>query len=188
MRRRSAGNGSFFDVLGPFPIPRTDGRIERPGAAWWRDEVVSYWEGIASAIGCYLFCLQDGNTIMPWYVGMTVNRSGCQGEVFTDHKLLIYNDCIGRRRGAPSLFLFPLVLNEDNDNYRFSKAFKSARPVIAWLEKALMGIAYARNPSIRNVRDMTRLRSVTLRGIMGPPKKGRPHADVALARRALLGR
>jgi hypothetical protein len=135
-----------------------------------------------------MFCLQDGRTIRPWYVGMTVNRSGFQAEVFTDHKLEIYNDCIGRRRGVPSLFLFPLVLNADDDRYRFSKAYVSGAPVILWLEKSLMGLAYAQNPEIRNVRDMTRLRSVTLRGIMGAAKQGRPHADVALARRALLGR
>jgi hypothetical protein len=135
-----------------------------------------------------MFCLEDGETIKPWYVGMTVNQNGFRDEVFTDHKLRIYNDCIGRRRGRPSLFLFPLVLNADNDRYRFSRAYVSAGPVIAWLEKTLMGLAYARNPEIRNVKDMRRLRTVTVRGIMGPPKQGRPHADVALARRALLGR
>jgi len=188
MPENKSREANFFDVFGAFPVPRRDGEICRPGAAWWRDEVDSWWPGIASAIGCYMFCLEDGETIKPWYVGMTVNRKGFQDEVFTDQKLAIYNGCIAERRGRPSLFLFPLVLNADNDRYRFSKAHKSAAPVISWLEKALMGLAYAQNPAIRNVKDMTRLRTVTLRGIMGAPRAGRPHAEVTVARRALLGR
>lgn len=183
---------NFLDVFGSFPVPRSEGRISRPGAAWWRDEVDAWWPdvspGVSSAIGCYMFCLEDGGTIKPWYIGMTVNRKGFRDEVFTDHKLGIYNRCLAQRRGRPSLFLFPLVINADDEGYRFSRASSSAAPTIAWLEKALMGLAYAQNPAIRNVKDMTRLRTVTLRGIMGTPRTGRPHADVALARRALLGR
>ena len=179
----------YFDVYGPFEIPRSEGEIRRPGRKWWREQNDSYDMGeLSGAAGCYLFCLQSGTRFRPWYVGMTIAEAGFEGEVFTDHKLAIYNECVADRRGRPVLFLFPLVVNADYDEYRFSRARSSKKTVIGWLEKTLMGMAYAQNPEISNVRDMTRLKTVTVRGIMGKRAPGRRHDDVRRARPALFGR
>jgi len=58
----------FFDVYGPFAIGRDQGQIVRGQGALWED-VETADEGLSSAIGCYMFCLQHGDNLMPWHVG-----------------------------------------------------------------------------------------------------------------------
>lgn len=74
------------------------------------------------AIGCYVFCMKYGGKIRPWYVGMTVAKAGFRGEIFQQHKLEIYNECLDGRRGTPVMFLFSLMTSEGN---AFSKAVSS---------------------------------------------------------------
>jgi hypothetical protein len=48
-----------------------------------------------------------------------------------------------------------------------------------------LGAALDRNADLLNLRDTKLLRSVTVRGVLGEKAKGRPHAEVLYARRAL---
>ena len=65
----------FFDVYGPFEIDREDGRIHRAGQSMW-DEAEEIEPGLSRAWGCYMFCLQNGQNIVPWYVGKTCAAGG----------------------------------------------------------------------------------------------------------------
>lgn len=178
--------GFFFDVYGSFEIGRINGRVTGAQRELWR-EMDDCEEGLKTSIGCYMFCLANGESTRPWYVGKTVASGGFQAEAFTPHKLEIYNCCLEENRGRPRLFLFPLLTSDDDERSRFSANRSSGSNVIDWLEKTLMGMALHRNPGLWNIKDLTLPRSVTVRGLLGSKRKGRPYADVAEARRALFG-
>lgn len=171
----------FFDVYGPFEIPRDEGACAKPQTAFW-EEVEDYDEGLSGANGCYMFCLRNGVNYVPWYVGMTVSQRGFKGEIFQPHKLQTYDDVMSGRRGIPFMFLFPLMTDGE---MRFSRSLVEARSPVEWLEKTLMGMAYAKNEEISNVRDMGFVRNVEVRGLIGPRRPGGTHVDVKAARNAL---
>ena len=170
---------AFFDVYGPFDIVREGRACARPQAGFWKQ--LEYEDDLDSANGCYMFCLKNGESYVPWYVGMTVSQRGFRGEVFQGHKLDIYDEIMDERRGAPVLLLFPLLTPNEE---KFSKA-NGERPTVEWLEKTLMAMAFRRNPEIWNIRDMGNVRNVTVRGVIGEKAPGRRHSDVEVARKAL---
>jgi hypothetical protein len=174
----------FFDVYGPFSVNRNGRDCPSAQRDLWH-EAEQRGEGVSSAIGCYMFCISHGNTITPWYVGMTAARTGFRGEVFTSHKIGIYNECLNSNNGNPVVFLFPLC---SNGRDRFSRAYSSGRRVIEWLERMLMGFAYARNPAMSNTRGMHFLKNTTVLGVFGEKRRGRPYAEVKEACAALFGR
>lgn len=176
----------FFDVYGSFEVQRAHGSVTGAQRQLWLD-MSDYDEGLKTSIGCYVFCLANGESIRPWYVGKTVAKGGFQAEAFTPHKLEIYNACLEENRGRPRLFLFPLLTCDDDERSRFSKNRTAGAKVIDWLEKTLMGMALQRNPGLWNIRDLTLPRSVTVRGILGEKQRGRPYAEVSEARRAFFG-
>jgi len=175
---------TYFDVFGPFDVDcerLADGG--RQAAVW--AEANGCRSGLANAIGCYVFCLRRGETLTPWYVGMTIARGGFEIEAFAPHKLETYRrvleDHPHQRR--PQLLLFPLILRTSD---RFGRG-KTKKRVVLWLERMLMGFAYWQNPGIENVRDMKFLRNVTVNGLFGSPPPGRPKHAVAAARQVLFG-
>ena len=121
-----------------------------------------------------------GDKLTPWYVGKTLAKEGFYGEVFTRHKLEIYNDTVAAKGGVPVMFLLPLM----TPGARFSRAYSDGERVIAWMEVTLMGFAFRKNAEIKNIRDMTFLRNVEVLGLMGK-RKGRPHTEASLIRKAL---
>ena len=96
-----------FEVAGPFPIP-----YDAPKTGTSKHIAVahakSFWDDAAtrrlqSATGCYVFALKTGPGFSPWYVGKATKGFG--QEVFTDHKLRIYNEVVfAGRKGTPVLF------------------------------------------------------------------------------------
>lgn len=170
----------FFEVYS-IDVPISGGRIRAPSADWW-SELEDQWEGISYAIGCYMFTLGNSR-IRPWYVGKTINAF--RNEVFQSHKLVHYNEAINNRRGPAKIILFPLITRSYDEDWKFSSG-SSHSQLIEWLEQTLIGMAYARNPLLRNKKDATFLKSVNVRGILGE-FRGRPDSAVESARRALLG-
>lgn len=181
----------FFETFGPFEIPIDDRRVFAPGRTWW-DEVDAEAEcEISGAIGCYLFTLGK-ERIRPWYIGKTINKDGFAAETFTDHKLDCYNWALRpnrrtRRRGPASLFLFPLITRPFEEDWSFARG-SSHSPYIEWLERTLIGMAFARNPDLANSRDTTFLQTVHVRGVMGSRAVGRRKSAVQQVRRTLFGR
>ena len=173
---------TFFDVFGPFDVAHNERIIPRAQPDLW-SEVHDYAPGLPNAIGCYLYGLRYGERITPWYVGMTVSQGGFAGETFQQHKIDNYSYAMSLKRGAPVIFLFPLMKNDTD----FSSARKAGKPAIRWLEKTLMNLAYNRNPKISNIKDMRMVREVEVRGLLGPLRKGRPYHEVKAIRRVLLG-
>jgi hypothetical protein len=181
--------GYYFETFGPFDIPVNGGEIARPPAKWWKDEVDYIYEDgdVSRAIGCYMFAMGEAH-VRPWYIGKTINQRGFREEVFTDHKLGLYNWVLGEGyRGPPVLFLFPLITRPfQDDSWRFARGTSHNR-AIEWLERTLMGMAYSQNQEIANTRDVTYFRTVHVRGLLGKAQRGRRTGDIVKARQALLG-
>jgi hypothetical protein len=169
----------FFDVYGPYEIDRHEREIRRAGQSMW-DHAEEQAEGLARAWGCYMFCIDNGQSAMRYYVGKTTAQGGFRDEVFADHKLRLFND-ISEYKGKRSMLLFPLLTGDEG---HFSKN-ASSKPVVEWLERMLIGLALDRNVDLLNLRDTKLLRSVTVRGVIGEKAKGRPYQEVQYARRAL---
>ena len=176
-----------FDSCGPFEFPRV--REGRWRINFWQ-EVEESWIGLSNAVGCYAFCIDNGHTLRPWYVGQTLAQGGFEAEVFTQHKLEHYTLILdpgdeqrGRRRGRPSIILFPLV----TDNWELSASRNRSRPYVDWLEKTLIGMALSRNPDIANIGNTLFHRQVYLNGVIGAQYPGRPTGGATFARRAFLG-
>lgn len=178
--------GHYFETYGPFPLKLTNGEICRHGADWWDETVDAEATDLSRAIGCYMFTMGDAR-IKPWYVGKTVNERGFREEVFTGHKLAHYNWVVGEGyRGPPGLYLFPMITRRYDQDWRFSKG-SSNNKTIEWLERTLMGMAYSQNQELANSRDVTYLRTVHVRGLLGDALRGRRTGHIAKARQALLG-
>ena len=116
----------------------------------------------------------------PWYVGQTLAQAGFRGGVFQPHKLGIYNEYTTARRGTPYMFLFPLL----TETGRFSNARTSSAEVVDWLKRSLIGMAFAKNPLLRNVTNTKHLRTISVAGIIGPRPPGRPNSNAVEARKA----
>jgi hypothetical protein len=165
-----------FDTYGPFPVATVDRVVKGSQKGFWTDVdahamYYDYKSGeLAQAIGCYALVMY-GRTYRPWYVGQTRAQAGFKGEIFQPHKLKIYTEYTSERRGTPYMFLFPLM----TDGGAFSRAHASSKGVIDWLERTLIGMAFAKNPLLRNVSHTKHLRSVTVSGILGPRPPGRPN-------------
>lgn len=179
----------YFDMYGPFELGRSAGSItgQQPAlweavrgacARWYADETE-----LERAIGCYAFGLKNGDSLVPWYVGMTIAERGFRGEVLEPHKRGHYNAVLEERRGIPVLFLMPLLTPEG----RFSRDRGSNKVLIQWVEKMLFGVAVERNPNCRNLRDTKFLRQVVVRGVFNDGAIGRPGPSVVAARRMWFG-
>jgi len=178
--------GHFFETFGPFRIPLVDGQLVRPRSDWWDKMEESTGFELSRTIGCYMFVMGDAH-IKPWYIGKTVNQKGFREEVFTGHKLEHYNSVISEGyRGPPQLYLFPMITRPFHEDWRFSKGVCQAGP-IEWLERTLIGMAYAQNQKLANRRDLTYFRTVYLRGLLGRAPQGKRTGHIAKARQALLG-
>lgn len=175
----------IFDMYGPFQLDRTGGCITSKQPTLWssvRQECAAWgFEAteLEKAIGCYAFGLKNGDSLVPWYVGMTIAQRGFRGEILQAHKLEHYNAVLEERRGVPVMFLMPLMTQE----WRFSRDRSASKILIRWVEKMLFGVALSRNPECRNQRDTKFLREVKVRGVFNHAEVGRPGPSVAAARR-----
>lgn len=174
----------YFEMYGPFEVGRIDGQVpSRQPAMWKQVREASMKAGygeteLETSIGCYAFGIKHGDTLRPWYVGMTAAKGGFRAEIFQKHKLDHYNDVVAERRGTPIMFLMPLLTPED----RFSRDRGASVPLIQWVEKMLFGVALKRNPECRNKRDTKFLRNVEVRGVFNSRRKGPAGATVSAAR------
>ncbi len=179
----------LFDVYGPFELERIDGRVTSRQSELWarvRQECARWHHDeteLEKAIGCYAFGLKNGDSLVPWYIGMTIAQRGFRGEILQPHKLDHYNSVLEQRRGVPILFLMPLLTPE----WRFSRDRSANKVLIRWVEKMLFGVALKRNPNCRNQRDTKFLREVKIRGVFNHDEAGRPNRSLLAARRMFDG-
>jgi hypothetical protein len=175
-----------FIVAGVFKMDRKpNGHIDdrkESKAKFWKT-VECDWKGLKDASGCYVFALNTGRGPIPWYVGKA-ERQSFEDEIFTLHKLHHYNDVVIEHKGTPYVFLMPRVTSRQ----RLCRPAKNHNASIRLLETLMIGMALRRNPQLKNIKDTSLLRSLSLRGVVNSNLKGHPGgAAVALKKTLRLG-
>ena len=175
----------WFDMYGPFELVRDEGRIPSRQPCFWEqvqhasEQYGSEPQELGQAIGCYAFGLRHGDTLKPWYIGMTLAKGGFRREILQQHKRDHYDEVVGAHRGAPIIFLMPLLTPEGY----FSRDRTGSKPLIQWVEKMLVGVALRQNLHCRNQRDTKYLRNVVVHGIFNSRPPGRQGPEVTAARK-----
>ena len=175
----------WFDMYGPFELARGDGKVPSRQPVFWEhvqrasEQYGFKPQGLEQAIGCYAFGLRHGHTMKPWYIGLTVAKGGFRREVLQRHKRDHYDAVISEHRGAPIIFLMPLLTPEGN----FCRDRTSTKPLIQWVEKMLFGVALRQNIECRNRRDTKYLRNVVVHGVFNSRPPGRQGPEVTAARK-----
>lgn len=173
-------------MYGPFELDREDRKKipARQPSFWGQVQDASEQYGfepqeLEQSIGCYAFGLRFGDTIKPWYIGMTIGKAGFRGEVLQGHKRNHFDEVIREHRGAPIMMLMPLLTPEGY----FGHDRTTAKPLIQWVEKMLFGVALRQNLECRNRRDTRYLRNVVVHGIFNSRPTGRQGPEVTAARK-----
>ena len=164
-----------FDVFGGFPIVRKRNRHGDFGETFWV-YVREAESELPDACGCYIFAIQNGNNIVPWYVGKTERRT-FRHECFQPTKINYYNEALIDHRGAPLIFLIARLTGSGE---KFSKPTAGSYRDIDYLETLLIGMALEKNGNIYNVRKTSLLKEMIVPGIINSPKGARtgPQRDL----------
>jgi hypothetical protein len=170
-----------FEVYGGFTIARKTNRHGVFDKEFWT-QVRAVKEDLPDACGCYVFALQNGESIIAWYVGKTEKRTFAN-ECFQATKVNYYNELLVGHNGTPRLFLLPRLTSSGT---KFSKPTKrkSGYRDVDFLESMLIGIALERNRDLLNVRKTQLLREMVVPGIINTPQ-ARPTGPVTDLRNAL---
>jgi hypothetical protein len=170
-----------FGVFGGFPIERqTPKRLHGVFDKSFWARVTSSDDGLPSACGCYVFALRNGDNILPWYVGKT-EKTTFEKECFHATKINYYNDLLVNHKGQALLFLIPRRTASGN---KYSKPTRGRYRDVDFLESMLIGFAYARNPSLLNMKKTKFWREMVVPGVINTPQ-GSPSAAVTDLRNAL---
>jgi hypothetical protein len=175
----------YFSIHGPFEFVR---RRDPNGVSIEDNKQAKrdFWANVRnedrslpSACGCYLYAIQAGKGITPWYVGMA-NKQSFEKECFASHKINIYNKVVARCKGTPILFL----LTKRTKTKRAAKPSATGHADICFLETFLIALAIAKNPLLRNVQMTKMLRNLQVPGLLNS-RIGQPRAPVAKLKKAL---
>ena len=104
-----------FDVY-RFEIDRKENRHGIFGKDFWT-KVENENNELVSACGCYIFALQHGENVVPWYVGKTEKRT-FEKECCGAAQINYYNEVLVDHSGNPFLFLLPRLTGSGK---KFSK-------------------------------------------------------------------
>ena len=162
-----------FDVFGGFTIEQGPGSIAQWRRTFW-DEVRKTNQDLPEACGCYIFAVQHGSNLKPWYVGKTEKQTFGRRILQSNYlcnKLL-------QKPGNLNVFLIPALT--------LGGKFRAPRksPSIDRLEIILIGLALQQNSELYNIQEATALKSMMVPGIInsGP---GAPPAPVHALRNTL---
>ena len=144
---------------------------------FWQ-ELEDECEGLASAVGCYLFGVKSGPRITPWYIGQA--KKGFKSECLTPHKRDKYREVVANTaKGTPQLIFIARM----TDGGKFSSALGVSEA--RFVERHLIQWALLRNSKIINVASTKHLREVCIPGILNPGK-GKPSKGATLLRETLV--
>ena len=163
-----------FTCHGPFNIPTAK---LASGKSITSAQIQRFWSQnptCSSEVGCYVFGMQAGKGITPWYVGKAT-KSFVQ-EAFSSHKLAKYLHALASyKSGTPVMFFVA---------YPSKKKGVTNLKHIAALEKFLIQQAAVVNPLIMNIKHA----SVPAWGIAGILRSAtKKPTNGAVAFKALLG-
>lgn len=153
-----------FTIHGPYELPRPKNTIDyspvAKGEFWSKTDIA---ENVSSGCGCYLFAIRAGRGIRPWYVGKA-ERQSFYNEVYSPHKLNIYNSVVANQKGTPVLFL--ILKRTSKGKLAKPTKNKNGSRFILDLEILLIGAAYKRNKKLLNIKNSVTLRKMIVPGFI----------------------
>ena len=163
-----------FTCHGPFKIPTAK---LAAGKGITPVQIQAFWNQnltYSSEVGCYVFGMQAGKGITPWYVGKAT-KSFFQ-EAFSSHKLTKYLHALASyKSGTPVMFFVAYPANK--------KGVTNLKHIAA-LEKFLIQQAAVANPLLMNIKHA----SVPAWGIAGILRSAtKKPTNGSAAFKALLG-
>ncbi|MCY3627109.1 MAG: hypothetical protein OXG88_05660 [Gammaproteobacteria bacterium] len=173
-----------YKVFGTFYLPRKRNAHGNLTLDLSKHAIQEFWVGVneyhdnlSNAVGCYIFGVEHGETINPWYIGQA--KQDFKRECFAHHKREIYRTVMNDvGRGKPLLIFVARLIHADK--------FKGnlAKDEAKFVENKLIHSALIRNPSLKNVRSTKFLREVQIPGFLqiGP---GQPSAGAKLLKKTL---
>ena len=165
------GDAVDFDIAGPFDIEREkfkNGRLITKGSIdeLW-DELDDWHDGLAGAVGCYVFGIRAAKGIIPYYAGQALKRP-ILDEAFNASNILKYNEALAdKKAGTPVLFVLPWLTT--GGKYRKPSSVES-HPTLDFLEDWLIGAALQRNKNLINNKKTKFLRDVHVTGSFNATK------------------
>lgn len=173
-----------FSIHGPYDLRRhnnglidTSAKVKR---TFW-EKVEADAHGVAQACGCYIFAVKARRGSLPWYVGLT-EKNDFHGEALGSHQVNHYNHALAQKTGIrPQLFF----LAKETPTGRFAKPSSNSQRDIAFLETFMFGVAFKRNPQLRNARNTRFLKNLVVPTVINTPQ--RPPTLPERALKATLG-
>lgn len=166
-----------LEVAGPFKINYQKGgsgntkRIDK-------QHIKNFWKSIPSQYalkcGCYVFAIQASQGFKPWYVGKA--SKGFKQEVFTTHKLNLYNGVLfDGVHGTPVLFFIAPCGSKK----------KVPGKELGHMEKELIQDALVKNNDLANTSNTGNLPRWSIKGVVRAGK-GNP-TSAAKAFKKMMG-
>ena len=173
-----------YEVFGPFCLPRAKNAHGNLTLNLSIHTIKKFWvevekrhQDLSNAVGCYIFGVEHGKTINPWYIGQA--KKNFKDECLADHKRDKYRTVMDDvRRGKPVLIFVARL----TDTGKFKG--KLAKDEAKFVENKLIHSALILNPSLQNVRSTKFLHEVQVPGFLqiGP---GQPSEGAKLLKKTL---
>lgn len=164
-----------YSIHGPFKLTRGNkGRIDRSPETkkmFWND-VFSDDPDLEFACGCYIFGIQNGDNITPWYIGMASKQS-FKSECMKPYQVNIYNDIVLDHKGYP-VFLFIAKRTKTN---KIRKVSSRSLKDIVFLETLLIGMGIEKNPRLMNISKTKFLKEMVVPTILNTPRRASTKAE-----------
>lgn len=163
-----------FKVIGPIEIPTTTKRagvsiIEKQNI----DSFLVKHQDLMECKGCYIFTIRVTSGILPFYVGKATKNF--RQEIFTPHKTEKYNSALLEYAAKYKPQMFFLTYNKKakgKDNLR----------AISELEKFLTLLAEARNPKLKNEKNLKEEEKFEIEGLKS---QGKPSKEISAFKKAI---
>jgi hypothetical protein len=167
---------SMYSVFGPFE-PRDGAMVDSHAKKMFWGGLEQVHARLPRAVGCYVFAIRAAKGSRPWYVGKT-EKGSFKGEVWTPHKLLLYNEALHlRKKGKPLLYF----IAKNTKGGKFAKPRKGGIGDIRALENLLIGTCLLRNRKLLNAKQTKHLRGTVVPGYMNeqPGARSKPAKELA---------
>jgi hypothetical protein len=152
-----------FDIVGPFEVKRytTKGLITNESVAALKTAVEEDEVGLSNACGCYVFGIQAGRGMTPYYAGQSLRRSIFK-EAMNHANITKYNVVLASTKGTPVLFLVPWLTN--GGKLRKPSKKQGSSSVLNFVEDWLIATALRKNKNLINNKQTSFLRKVHITG------------------------
>jgi len=162
----------YFDVAGPFDLTRHGSKnlITDQSFKDLVAELNAREDGLADAVGCYVFALRAGRGYKPWYVGQACKCPIVREALNTSNREK-YNKIISEQKGTPTLFF--VCMYTPNGKLRKPSTAGGLAP-LDFLERWFIATCIYKNSDLINNKETWFLRNIHVVGVFNA-RQGESH-------------